>query len=84
MANSSTSTIPITNSGSAASTSVTVETTWSTGLSRRIAVHTPMPIESGMATTAASRTRKAELATRVAEQVVDRLLRGRRGRRGRP
>ena len=68
MASSSTSTIPITNSGSAASTSVVVDTRWSTGLSRRIAVHTPRTIESGTATTEASSTRNAELATRLSSR----------------
>jgi hypothetical protein len=55
----------MTNSGSAASTSVTVEPTWSTGRSRFIAIHTPRPIDSGTATAEATSTRKAELATRV-------------------
>ena len=64
VANSSTSPIPITNSGSAASTSVTVEPTWSTVRSRRIAIQTPSPIDSGIATSDATSTRKAEFPTR--------------------
>src|SRR5215213_3863566 len=61
VANSSTRPIPITNSGSAASTSVVVEATWSTGRSRRIAIQTPSAIESGIATSEATSTRNAEL-----------------------
>src|SRR5215218_8500682 len=64
VANSSTRPIPITNSGSAANTSVTVEETWSTARSRRIAIQTPSAIESGIATSDAIRTRNAELPTR--------------------
>jgi hypothetical protein len=56
--------MPITNSGSAASTRVDVEAMWSTGRSRRIAVQTPSPIDSGTAITAATNTRKVVLATR--------------------
>jgi hypothetical protein len=64
VANSRMSPMPITNSGSAASTRLSVEPTWSTGRSRRIAIRTPSPIDIGIATSAASRTRKAELPTR--------------------
>src|SRR4051795_6259264 len=64
VANSSTSPMPITNSGSAASTSVVVEPMWSTGRSRFMAIQTPSPIDRGMATNDATKTRNAELATR--------------------
>ena len=64
VANSSTSAMPITNSGSAASTSVTVDVMWSAGRSRRIAVHTPIKSDSGIATSDATRTRNTELPTR--------------------
>src|SRR5919108_860620 len=56
--------IPITNSGSAARTRVTVDVTWSAGRSRFIAVHTPMRIDSGMAMIDAMKTRNTVLATR--------------------
>ncbi len=56
--------MPITNSGSAASTRLTVEPTWSTARSRFIAIHTPSPIDIGIATSAATSTRNAEFATR--------------------
>ena len=56
--------MPMTNSGSAARTSVTVEVTWSTGLSRFIAVQTPIAIDSGIAMIDATKTRNAEFATR--------------------
>src|SRR5215207_10255965 len=64
VANSSTSPMPITNSGSAASTSETVEPMWSAGRSRFIANQTPSAIESGIATSDAIRTRNSELPTR--------------------
>src|SRR5205085_9537057 len=70
VANSSASPIPITNSGSAASASVLVESTWSVGLSRRTAMITPRKIDSGSATIAATKTRKAELANRPLSSVV--------------
>src|SRR5215216_3963339 len=57
--------MPITNSGSEASTSEMVETTWSTVRSRRIAVQTPIMIDSGTATAADISTRNSELPTRL-------------------
>src|SRR3954454_16807552 len=59
-----TRTRPITNSGSAARTSVTVEVTWSTARSRFIAIQTPSTIDSGIAMIEATKTRNAEFATR--------------------
>ena len=59
VANSSTSPIPITNSGSAASASVMIDRTWSVGLSRRTAMSTPSPIDSGMAMSPETSTRNA-------------------------
>src|SRR4051794_7709727 len=56
--------IPMTNSGSAARTSVTVEVTLSTARSRFIAIHTPSTIDSGIAMIDATKTRNAEFATR--------------------
>src|SRR5215208_3009313 len=56
--------MPITNSGSDARMSEIVETTWSTGRSRRIAVQTPIMIDSGTATAAEITTRKSEFPTR--------------------
>src|SRR5919109_1463020 len=64
VANSRISPMPITNSGSAASTSEPFEIAWSTGRSRRMAVQTPIPIDSGTATIAATKTRNAVFATR--------------------
>ena len=64
VANSSTSPIPITNSGSAARASVVIERTWSVGLSRRTAMRTPRAIDSGTAMIADTSTRNAELASR--------------------
>ena len=55
--------MPITNSGSAASTSVPVERTWSVGLSRLTAIQTPSAIDSGSATSAEIATRNAEFAS---------------------
>src|SRR5215207_3125714 len=58
------SAMPITNSGSEARMSEAVETMWSTGRSRRIAVQTPIMIDSGIATTAETTTRNTEFPTR--------------------
>src|ERR1700744_5501363 len=55
--------IPITKSGSAARQSVPVDRTWSVGLSRLTAIHTPSEIESGIATIAEIATRNAEFAS---------------------
>ena len=59
-----TSAMPMTNSGSAASTRVVTDRTWSAALSRRTAVKTPSAIDSGIAMIAATSTRNAELAMR--------------------
>ena len=64
VANSNTSAMPITNSGRAASARVVIERMWSVGLSRRTAMRTPRPIDSGTAMIADTSTRNAELASR--------------------
>src|SRR3954454_8240365 len=56
--------MPMTNSGSAARTSVTVEVTLSTARSRFIAIQTPSTIDRGIAMIDATKTRNAEFATR--------------------
>src|ERR1700744_2714405 len=63
VASSNASPMPITNSGSAARTSVPVERTWSVGLSRLTAIQTPSEIDSGIATSAEIATRNAEFAS---------------------
>src|SRR5579864_5730821 len=70
VANSSTSAIPITNSGTAASASVPTERVWSSALSRRTAIITPSTIDNGIAMIADTRTRNAELAIRAEMYVV--------------
>src|SRR4051794_17997277 len=56
--------MPITNSGRDASTSEVVDTMWSIGRSRHIAVPTPMISDSGIANAAETTTRNSELPTR--------------------
>src|ERR687895_1657078 len=65
VANTMIRTIPITNSGSEARIREPVETMGSTARSRRIASHTPIPIDSGIATAAEISTRNRELPTRL-------------------
>jgi hypothetical protein len=58
-----TSAIPTTNSGRAARASMTSDDVESNTLSRRIAAQIPIPTASGIETSAAQKTRKAELTT---------------------